>query len=136
MIFRSGVLRGLRQENAHDHLSQLMRKVFVFRKLSVGGAGADINVGKILQNIFEIIMLLIIGIFAGFGQFFLTVAYKKAPVSAVSIYNYTGVIFSYLFSIFLFNEKVDIYSIIGMVIIIFAALLVYFYKNKITAKNN
>ena len=90
----------------------------------------------VIPNIFEVIMLLIIGIFAGFGQFFLTVAYKKAPVSAVSIYNYTGVIFSYLFSIFLFNEKVDIYSIIGMVIIIFAALLVYFYKNKITAKNN
>lgn len=89
----------------------------------------------VIPNIFEVIMLLIIGIFAGFGQFFLTVAYKKAPVSAVSIYNYTGVIFSYLFSIFLFNEKVDIYSIIGMVIIIFAALLVYFYKNKITAKN-
>ena len=53
----------------------------------------------VIPNIFEIIMLLIIGIFAGFGQFFLTVAYKKAPVSAVSIYNYTGVIFSYLFSI-------------------------------------
>ena len=84
----------------------------------------------VMPNLFEIFMLLLIGIFAGFGQFFLTIAYKKAPVSAVSIFNYTGVIFSYIFSVFLFNEIMDIYSVIGMIIIIFAALLVYLYKNK------
>ncbi|MDO6994295.1 DMT family transporter [Brachyspira innocens] len=84
----------------------------------------------VMPNIFELLMLLLIGIFAGFGQFFLTIAYKKAPVSAVSIFNYTGVIFSYLFSVFLFNEIADIYSVIGMIIIIFAAGLVYYYKRK------
>lgn len=84
----------------------------------------------VIPNIFELLMLLLIGIFAGFGQFFLTIAYKKAPVSAVSIFNYTGVIFSYLFSVFLFNEIADIYSVIGMIIIIFAAGLVYYYKRK------
>ncbi|PCG20440.1 DMT family transporter [Brachyspira sp. G79] len=84
----------------------------------------------VMPNMFELLMLLLIGIFAGFGQFFLTIAYKKAPVSAVSIFNYTGVIFSYLFSIFLFNEIADIYSIIGMIIIILAAILVYYYKRK------
>ena len=84
----------------------------------------------VMPNIFELLMLMLIGIFAGFGQFFLTIAYKKAPVSAVSIFNYTGVIFSYLFSVFLFNEIADIYSVIGMIIIIFAAGLVYYYKRK------
>lgn len=84
----------------------------------------------VMPNMFELLMLLLIGIFAGSGQFFLTIAYKKAPVSAVSIFNYTGVIFSYLFSVFLFNEIVDIYSIIGMIIIILAAVLVYYYKRK------
>ncbi|MEI0518633.1 DMT family transporter [Brachyspira murdochii] len=84
----------------------------------------------VMPNIFELLILLLIGIFAGFGQFFLTIAYKKAPVSAVSIFNYTGVIFSYLFSVFLFNEIADIYSVIGMIIIILAAALVYYYKRK------
>lgn len=84
----------------------------------------------VMPNIFELLMLMLIGIFAGFGQFFLTIAYKNAPVSAVSIFNYTGVIFSYLFSVFLFNEIADIYSVIGMIIIIFAAGLVYYYKRK------
>ena len=84
----------------------------------------------VIPNFIQVIMLLLIGIFAGFGQFFLTIAYKKAPVSRVSIYNYTGVIFSYLFSIFIFNEIADIYSIIGMMLTIFAALMIYFYKYK------
>ena len=83
----------------------------------------------VIPNFIQIIMLLLIGIFAGFGQFFLTIAYKKAPVSRISIYNYTGVIFSYLFSILLFNEIADIYSVIGMMLTIFAALMIYFYKN-------
>lgn len=89
----------------------------------------------VIPNLFEMFMLLLIGIFAGFGQFFLTIAYKKAPVSAVSIYNYTGVIFSYIFSLFMFKERVDLYSIIGMILTISAALLVYFYKNKVYIKN-
>ena len=84
----------------------------------------------VIPNFIQVMMLLLIGIFAGFGQFFLTIAYKKAPVSRVSIYNYTGVIFSYLFSIFIFNEIADIYSIIGMMLTIFAALMIYFYKYK------
>lgn len=88
--------------------------------------------GFVIPNFIQIIMLLLIGIFAGFGQFFLTIAYKKAPVSRVSIYNYTGVIFSYLFSIFLFNEIADIYSVIGMLLTIFAALMIYFYRYKNT----
>ncbi|WP_295160427.1 DMT family transporter [uncultured Brachyspira sp.] len=89
----------------------------------------------LIPNIFEIFMLLIIGIFAGLGQFFLTFAYKKAPVSSISIYNYTGVIFSYMFSLFLFNETADIYSLIGMITIVSAALLVYFYRNRFYIKN-
>ncbi|WP_297204758.1 DMT family transporter [uncultured Brachyspira sp.] len=84
----------------------------------------------IAPNFYQVIMLLLIGIFAGLGQFFLTIAYKKAPVSRISIYNYMGVIFSYLLSVFILNEIIDIYSIIGMFLTITAALMVYFYKNK------
>ncbi|WP_300711430.1 DMT family transporter [uncultured Brachyspira sp.] len=84
----------------------------------------------VIPNMTEILLLLLIGIFAGLGQFFLTAAYKKAPVSSISIYNYTGVIFSYIFSIFIFKETVDLYSVIGMILTISAALLVYFCKSK------
>ena len=83
-----------------------------------------------MPNLYEFLMLILIGVFAGFGQFFLTVSYKEAPVSTVSIFNYTGLIFSYLISVLFFNELIDFYSIIGMLLTISAALIVYFYKLK------
>ena len=84
----------------------------------------------VMPSLYELFMLMLIGVFAGFGQFFLTVSYKEAPVSTVSIFNYTGLIFSYLISVLFFNELIDIYSIIGMILTISAALIVYFYKLK------
>ena len=56
MIFRRGVARHLAQDDTDDHFPQFVGKIFVFRKLPVGGTGADINVGNILQDIFKIII--------------------------------------------------------------------------------
>lgn len=84
----------------------------------------------VVPNLYDLIALILIGIFAGLGQFFLTVSYKKAPVSTVSIFNYSGVIFSYLFSVFILNEILDAYSIFGTILTVLAALMVYFYRKK------
>lgn len=84
----------------------------------------------VMPNLYDLIALILIGIFAGLGQFFLTISCKKAPVSTVSIFNYSGVIFSYIFSIFILNEVLDAYSIFGTILTILAALTVYFYKKK------
>ena len=85
----------------------------------------------VMPSLHEFFMLILIGVFAGFGQFFLTISYKEAPVSTVSIFNYTGIIFSYLISVLFFNELIDVYSVIGMFLTISAALIVYFYKLKV-----
>ena len=84
----------------------------------------------VVPNLYDLMALILIGIFAGLGQFFLTVSYKKAPVSTVSIFNYSGVIFSYLFSVFILNEILDAYSIFGTILTVSAALMVYFYRKK------
>lgn len=84
----------------------------------------------VVPNLYDLIALILIGIFAGLGQFFLTVSCKKAPVSTVSIFNYSGVIFFYLFSVFILNEILDAYSIFGTILTISAALMVYFYRKK------
>ena len=82
----------------------------------------------VAPNLYDLIALILIGIFAGLGQFFLTVSCKKAPVSTVSIFNYSGVIFSYIFSIFILNEILDAYSIFGTILTVSAAMMVYFYR--------
>ena len=69
----------------------------------------------------ELINLLMIGVSAGFGQLFLTMAYKTSKASEVSVYNFSQIIFSILIGYFLFSEKTDLVSMTGMAIIILSA---------------
>lgn len=73
-------------------------------------------------------------IFAGLGacvgQYALTIAYKYAPASEISIYNYFGVIFSAIIGIILFREYPDMFSWGGYFIIFGSALTMFFDKKK------
>lgn len=79
--------------------------------------------GKDLAN------LLMIGVSAGFGQLFLTMGYKLGKASEISVYNFSQIIFSILMGYFLFNERTDFISLVGMTIIILSAY--YNYKRSI-----
>ena len=59
------------------------------------------------------IQLVLIGIFAALGQFLLTYAYQKAPASEVSIYQFSGVVFTALLSFVVFNEPISKSAIVG-----------------------
>lgn len=76
----------------------------------------------------QLIYLLLAGLFATLGQFGITLAYKYAAASEISIFFYSTVVYSALLSITLFGQVPDIYSIIGY-LIIFSASLYMFLKN-------
>lgn len=80
----------------------------------------------VIPNGTEILNLLMIGVSAGFGQFFLTLAYKSGKASEIAIYNFSQIIFSIFIGYFLFSEKTDLISLTGMAIIIISAY--YNYK--------
>ncbi len=65
------------------------------------------------------------GIFAALGQFGITIAYKHAPASEVSIYNYYGVIFTTILSIVVFNQYPDWTNYIGYILIFGSSYLLY-----------
>ena len=77
------------------------------------------------MNLSQILFLALTGIVASIGQFTLTIAYKHAPAGEISILNYTNVLFSGIIGYFLFNSIPDFLSIIGYVLIIAAAFLIY-----------
>lgn len=66
-------------------------------------------------------------IFAGLsfiiGQVFLTLAYRNAPASEISMFDYVGLIIAAVYGFMLFNEIPDVLSIIGYLIIIVASFL-------------
>ncbi|MDR5659646.1 DMT family transporter [Serpentinicella sp. ANB-PHB4] len=79
-------------------------------------------------SIFQVVALLLVGVFATLAQFFMTHAYRYAEAGDLSIYSYGNTIFSTLIGIFLLGEMLNIYSVLGIVLILFGAYMNYRYK--------
>lgn len=66
--------------------------------------------------------LILAGLSASGGQFFITAAYSKAPAKEISVYDYSQIIFTTLLSLVVFGDLPDALSFIGYEIIIMAAV--------------
>lgn len=76
-----------------------------------------------VPNAKEALGMLMVGIGGACGQYFLTKSYLMAPASKVSIYNYSSVVFSSIFGYFLFGDKIDFATGIGMILVFVAAFI-------------
>lgn len=79
----------------------------------------------------QTILLLLMGAFACVGQFTVTAAYRCAPGSEISIFDYSQVLFSALFGWILYKQLADGMSLIGYGAIITAAVLMFIYNRRI-----
>ena len=77
----------------------------------------------------QTIYLVLGGVFATVGQFGITLAYKFAPASEISVFNYFTVVFTALLGFTILTQVPDIFSIVGY-IIIFGASFYMFLRNK------
>jgi len=68
------------------------------------------------------IYLILAGLSASGGQFFITAAYSKAPAKEISVYDYSQIIFTTVLSLIVFGDLPDALSFIGYAIIISAAV--------------
>ena len=71
-----------------------------------------------IQNYFMITLTAII------GQYFNTESYKDNPTNKVMILSYSRIIFSTSLWVFLLNESLSIYNILGIIIIILTSFMV------------
>ena len=83
----------------------------------------------VTPTISEFLLLVLIGVFGGFGQIALTYSYRMAPASEVSIYNYSGILFSMFLGYVVLGETVSHTSLVGGALVIIASLLTYRYSN-------
>lgn len=84
----------------------------------------------------QLIALLLAGICASCAQFSITKAYFSAPAKEIAVYDYSQIIFSALLGYTVFKQTPDIYSIIGYIIIISMAIVMYKYNNNINKNIN
>ncbi|MPQ44061.1 DMT family transporter [Clostridium tarantellae] len=79
----------------------------------------------------QLLFLIGSGICVFLAQIFLTFAYKNAPAKEVSIFSYAQVIFTATMGYFLFGNIINIHALIGYILIIGAAILMFFYNKKL-----
>ena len=84
----------------------------------------------IIPSLTDLVMLLLIGVFAAGGQIGLTYAYQKAPASEVSIYDYVGIVISMILGDLVFGEPMTFSSTLGGVLITGSALWSYLYNRR------
>ncbi len=70
------------------------------------------------------------GLSAAGGQFSITAAYCHAPAKEISIYDYSQIIFSAVLGFVIFYQTPDKWSILGYIIIIASAVIMFIYNNQ------
>lgn len=104
--------------------------VFYFSLVSVVCSIPFMLTTFIMPTLYELLLLLCIGIFAASGQIALTYAYKYAPASEISIFSYTNIIFSSIIGYLVFSEISDCLSILGGLLIIISSYIVFLYNKR------
>ncbi|MCD8219934.1 MAG: DMT family transporter [Ruminococcus sp.] len=83
----------------------------------------------------QLLFLILAGLSAADGQFGITSAYCYAPAREISVYDYTQILFSAGLGFLLFAQIPDWLSVIGYLIIIAMAAMMFFYQKKGAAKS-
>ena len=78
----------------------------------------------------QFILLFAAAVFACLGQLSVTAAYRYAPASEISIFDYTQIVFAAVWGWLIFNQAADILSYIGYGIILAAAVSVFLEGRK------
>jgi len=71
----------------------------------------------------QLILLIGSGAFGTVGQLLMTYAYKNEEASWVAPFSYMGVVFSFVLGIFFFQEKPDLYTLLGGALTIGAGIV-------------
>ena len=79
---------------------------------------------------FDWLYLLLIGIFSQIGQIFLTNALQKEKAASVAIIVYTGLIYGISVGWFVFAEKPNWGSLVGMLLVVVGVMLSIFYSRR------
>ena len=130
----SGVTSAMFAGLAYTIISKINKRekgetiIFYFSAISIIGTLPLFLYDFVMPTPTQFINLLMVGIFAAGGQYFLSFAYRVGNAPKTSIVNFVGVVVSLLLGVIFFNEIPDVLSIIGTAVIIFSVF--WLYKSK------
>ena len=88
------------------------------------------------MTMYQLFILLMAGVAASGGQFFITMAYTYAPGREISIYDYTQIIFVTGLSFVLLGQIPDSLSFVGYAVIVAASVIMFVYNGGESEKSD
>ncbi len=86
--------------------------------------------GWTTPTLFELLILLAIGLATQFAQYFMTKAYQLEELSKVSSIQYLGIVFALLFGFIFFEESYTLKSFTGIFIVLLGVVLNVVFKTR------
>ena len=90
--------------------------------------------GWTIPNLYIFGVMALSGLLGGFGQIFLTTAYKHSEASTVAPFEYVSIIFASLIGYFVFGELPTSTVIFGSLIVIFSGVLIIWREHQLGIK--
>lgn len=77
-------------------------------------------------------MLIAIGVLTQLAQYYMTMSYQSEELSKVANLNYIGIIYALIFGFVFFGELFNVWSYVGMALVLVGVVLNIRYKSRIT----
>tara|TARA_Y100001980_G_C14471642_1_gene251704 strand:- start:193 stop:843 length:651 start_codon:yes stop_codon:yes gene_type:complete len=115
--FAYSIIRYLRDK---EH-SLVLMIYFPMIAFPIGGLISIFN--WVQPNLIDLLLLILIGVFTQFAQYFMTKAFQFEKVSKVSIVSYSELVFVLLIGNIFFDEKFEFLVYLGMILVTFGVVL-------------
>jgi drug/metabolite transporter (DMT)-like permease len=76
-------------------------------------------------------ILILVGILTQMAQYYMTMAYQSEELSKVANLSYTGIIYALFFGFILFGEMFNVWSYVGMALVLVGVVLNVRYKSRL-----
>ena len=105
--------------------------VFYFTISSCFWSALTVPFGWVIPNMFTFGILILAGLLGGFGQIFLTTAYKYSEASMVAPFEYISILFAIVLGYFVFGELPTLTVLVGSLVVISAGILIIWREHRL-----
>lgn len=107
--------------------------VFYFSLICSVAGLATLPFGWLPMSSVEAVELVMIGVIGGMSHILLTESYRHAPASVMAPFDYTAMLWAFLFGYFVFGELPSLYVYVGAAIVVACGLFVLWRERQLSA---
>ena len=87
--------------------------------------------GWVIRTLYELGLLILIGLFGSIANLLLTQSYKLAEVSLTTPLKYLSLVLAIIFGFYFFNEIPTVYTLIGASLIVVSSAIIFIREHQL-----